>query len=129
MLSQALGLLAGAPFLYFVGWAPAVSMLLAALVGFGLCRGIYDSNLWASLHDEVELRRRAVAVGVMNAMGWFGGGCAPYAIAAMSQHWGMGRCFSALSMVYLAVGLLLGTVALRRPSRRSVAVLTVAQLE
>jgi len=119
MLSQALGLLAGAPFLYFVGWAPAVSMLLAALVGFGLCRGIYDSNLWASLHDEVEPRRRAVAVGVMNAMGWFGGGCAPYAIAAMSQHWGMGRCFSALSLIYLAVGLMLVAVALRRKGAES----------
>ena len=43
----------------------------------------------------------------MNAIGWFGGGLAPVAIAAASQRYGMSACLSANSLVYLLVGSIL----------------------
>jgi hypothetical protein len=44
------------------------------MIGFGYFKGMYDANIRASLHDVVKPERRATAVGVMNAIGWLGGG-------------------------------------------------------
>ena len=71
------------------------------------CKGFYDANIWASLHDVVRPERRATAVGFMNSIGWLGGGIAPVAIAAASARYGMSACISATSALYFVVGLLL----------------------
>ncbi len=108
MRVQALGLIAGAPFLFLTGWTLSIPVLIAAMIGFGYAKGIYDSNIWASLHDVVQPECRATAVGVMNSLGWLGGGIAPLVIAAASAHYGMGVCLSATSLIYLLVaGILL----------------------
>jgi MFS family permease len=104
MWTQAVGLLAGAPFLFLGGWSPTVGVLIAALVGLGVCKGIYESNLWASLYDVVPQESRATAVGLMNALGWLGGGVAPLALAAASERFTMSQCLSATSCVYLLGG-------------------------
>jgi sugar phosphate permease len=103
MKVQALGLIAGAPFLFLTGWTLSVPVLIGAMIGFGYCKGIYDSNIWAALHDVVRPECRATAVGIMNSLGWLGGGLAPLAIAAASQHYAMGVCLSATSLIYLLV--------------------------
>ena len=79
------------------------------MTGFGYFKGLYDANIWASLHDVVGPERRATAVGLMNAIGWLGGGMAPVAIAAASQRYGMSASLSANAAVYLGFGLLLCT--------------------
>jgi MFS family permease len=108
MRTQAFGLLAGVPFLFLTGWTRSIPVLVAAMIGFGYCKGIYDSNIWASLHDVVRPECRATAVGIMNSLGWLGGGIAPLAIAAASERFGMGVCLSATSLVYAMVaGILL----------------------
>jgi MFS family permease len=107
MLTQALGLLAGVPFIFLTGWTLSVPLLIAAMAGFGYFKGIYDANIWASLHDVVRPERRATAVGLMNAVGWIGGSTAPVAIAAASQHFGMSVCISANSLIYLLFGFLM----------------------
>jgi MFS family permease len=107
MLTQALGLFAGVPFLLLTGWAFQVRAFVLATIGFGFSKGLYDANIWASLHDVVPAGRRATAVGLMNSIGWLGGGIAPVAIAAASGVWGMGMCLSATSAVYAVAGLLL----------------------
>ena len=53
------------------------------------------------------LEGRATAVGVMNSIGWLGGGVAPVAMAKASGVWGMGTCLSATSAVYAVAGVLL----------------------
>lgn len=107
MRTQSLGLLLGVPFIFLTGWTMSVPVLILAMCGFGFFKGMYDANIWASLHDVVPAARRASAVGFMNAIGWFGGGVAPVAIAAASERFGMGACLSATSLIYLAFGLLL----------------------
>ena len=42
----------------------------AALVGVGLCKGIYDANIFASLYDVVAPELRGTAAGLMNTVGW-----------------------------------------------------------
>lgn len=107
MLTQALGLFAGIPFLLASGWTSTVTGFVIAMTGFGFFKGIYDANIWASLHDVVPVNRRATAVGVMNSIGWLGGGVAPVAIAAASGRFGMSACLSATSVIYGLFGLLL----------------------
>lgn len=107
MWIQSIGLMAGVPFIFLTGWTLSVPALILAMSGFGFFKGMYDANLWASLHDVVRPERRATAVGLMNAIGWVGGGLAPVAITAASQRYGMSAPLSATSLVYLLVGLLL----------------------
>jgi MFS family permease len=107
MRTQAYGLIAGIPFLFLTGWTLSVAALIIGMIGFGFCKGIYDSNIWASLHDVVRPESRAGAVGIMNSLGWLGGGMAPLAIAAASQRFGMGACLSATSLVYMIAAAIL----------------------
>ena len=107
MLTQALGLALGVPFIFLTGWTISVPVVIVALTGFGYFKGLYDANIWASLHDVVRPERRASAVGVMNSLGWIGGGVAPVAIAAASERFGMSACISANSVIYLMVAALL----------------------
>jgi MFS family permease len=107
MMTQAIGLLAGVPFIFMTGWTLSVPVLILAMAGFGYFKGLYDANIWASLHDVVPAARRATGVGLMNAVGWIGGGFAPVAIALAAQRYGMSASISASSVIYLVVGLLL----------------------
>ncbi|HEY8461708.1 MAG TPA: MFS transporter [Blastocatellia bacterium] len=107
MMAQALGLLAGAPFIFLTGWTLSIPALVLALIGFGYFKGMYDANIWASLHDVVRPERRSTAVGVMNAIGWLGGSAGTYAIGVAAPIYGMSGCLSANSLVYLLVGLLM----------------------
>lgn len=106
-LTQAIGLFLGVPFLFLTGWTLSVPVFVLAMTGFGFFKGLYDANIWASLHDVVPPERRATAVGVMNSIGWLGGGVAPIAIAAAPSRYGMSACLSATSAIYALFGVLL----------------------
>lgn len=105
MLTQAIGLLCGVPFILLTGLTTTVTAVIAAMAGFGFFKGLYDANIWASLYDVVPPANRATALGVMNSIGWLGGGVAPVAIGFMSQSFGMSRSIAATSAIYLVVGL------------------------
>jgi MFS family permease len=107
MMAQAIGLFAGAPFIFLTGWTLSIPVLVLAMIGFGYFKGMYDSNIWASLYDVVSPERRATAVGVMNAIGWLGGGVGTFAIGVAAPVYGMSGCLSANSIVYICVGLLM----------------------
>lgn len=107
MVVQAIGLALGVPFLFLSGWTISVGVLVLALTGFGYCKGLYDANIWASLHDVVPMEKRATSVGVMNSIGWIGGGMAPLAIAAAAQTYSMSVCLSATSLLYFLVAVML----------------------
>jgi predicted MFS family arabinose efflux permease len=107
MMTQMLGLFCGVPFIFVVGWTRQVPLLILAMACFGLFKGLYDSNIWASLHDVVPPQRRATAVGVVNSIGWLGAGTATVTIAVASQRFGMSACISATSLVYLFLAVVL----------------------
>jgi MFS family permease len=119
MLTQSFGLLLGVPFIFLTGWTHWIPLLVMAMIGFGYFKGLYDANIWASLYDVVPLRRRATALGLMNAIGWFGGGAGAVTIAALSAKYGMSASLSATSAIYLVFGsvLLIGTLALMSKPR------------
>jgi len=107
MLTQSFGLLCGVPFLFLAGWSITMGTVIVAMIGFGFFKGLYDANIWASLYDVVSIERRGAAAGMMNSLGWIGGGAAPVAIAMASVHYGMSACISATAAIYLFFGVLL----------------------
>jgi MFS family permease len=108
MWVQAIGLLAGAPLIFAAGWTESVEVLVVVLIGFGFCKGLYDSNTWAALYDVVRPKRRGTAVGLVNGLGWlFGGAPAPILIAVFAERYGFGPSISGTSLTYLLTGGLL----------------------
>lgn len=120
-LIQACGLLLGVPFIFLTGWSPTMPGLMAGMIGFGLFKGMYDANIWASLYDVIPIERRGVAAGTMNSLGWLGGGIAPIAIAAASRRFGLSACISATSLIYL--GLAFALILLARNMQHRAALL------
>lgn len=120
MLTQALGLLVGAAFVFLVGTTSETAVVLAAMSLFGFCKGIYDANIFASLFDFVEPRARATAAGLMNMVGWGGGALGPLAVGWMATYGPQANAIDNMSQaiawsatVYLAcVVLLLAAVFL-----------------
>jgi MFS family permease len=104
--TQSLGLLLAAPFVLLSGWSSSVALLLIGLGGAGLCKGIYDANIFASLYDVVPAAHRGTAAGLMNTVGWAGGLVAPIAVGFASEHLGLGTAVASTAAVYLLVGLL-----------------------
>lgn len=86
MLVQALGLGVGSAFVFLVGTTERVGVLLAAMTGFGLCKGLYDANIFAAIFDVVSPRARGTAAGIMNTVGWGGGALGPLAVGWLAQH-------------------------------------------
>lgn len=86
ILVQALGLVVGAGFIVLVGLTKEVRTLLVAMTLFGLCKGLYDANIFASLYDVIEPRARATAAGIMNTVGWGGGALGPLAVGLATKY-------------------------------------------
>ncbi len=100
----------GAPFVFLLGWADSSVIVFASLGLFGLFRGLYDSNLFASLYEVIRPEARATATGVMLAVAFLGGGSAAVAVGWLSQRIGLGSALASTSVFYLlAAGLLLVT--------------------
>jgi sugar phosphate permease len=47
ILTQAIGVLVGAPFIYWCGQTSSIVQMIVALTALGLCKGIYDANIFA----------------------------------------------------------------------------------
>jgi MFS family permease len=123
MLTQAIGLIGGVPFLFLTGWTRSLPLLMLAMTAFGYFKGLYDANIFASLYDVVEVRRRAAAAGILNSIGWLGGGLAPVVIARASESFGMSASISATCAIYFGIACLLlwgvKTHMSERPLKRS----------
>ncbi|MEI8288336.1 MAG: MFS transporter [Verrucomicrobiota bacterium] len=96
-----LGLLCGAPFIFWLGHSTNAPATFCALGVFGLFRGLYDSNLFASLYDVVEPRVRASATGLMLAFAFVIGSSAPAILGWMKTRAGLGAGLSMLCWFYL----------------------------
>ena len=109
MLTQAIGVGCGAPFVALCGHASSVHAAAAYLAIWGFGKGMYDANIFASVFDVIGADSRGTATGVMNCVGWLlGGGTAPLAIGFLATRIGLGASISFASLSYVAAALLLG---------------------
>ncbi|HEV8037347.1 MAG TPA: MFS transporter [Bryobacteraceae bacterium] len=119
MLVQAIGLVAGAPFVLLCGWTRSVPLLIVALTAWGFFKGIYDANIFASIFDVIPADARGRAAGLMNMVGWLGGGIAPVAVGYVAQKSSLSAAIMLTAGVYVLGALLLAAAVIRTkaPSR------------
>jgi fucose permease len=86
---------------YWLGHPTTPHSSYIALGLFGLFRGLYDSNLFASLYDVIEPRLRASATGLMLAFAFVIGSSAPTLLGLMKTRVGLGVGLSYLCWFYL----------------------------
>jgi sugar phosphate permease len=106
-LVQAAGLILAAPFIYLMGQSGSSAAVLAALGLFGVFRGLYDSNLFASLYEVIVPEARATVTGVMIALALLVAGSSPVVIGKLSVYIGLGPALGSTFAWYLAGGLLI----------------------
>jgi MFS family permease len=111
MYVQAAAAACAVPFVFLCGWTSQLTVAIAALTFWGLFKGFYDANIWASLFDVMPPEARGRAVGLMNMVGWLGGGTAPVVIGYLAQTWGLGGAISSAAYVYMAGAVVLATAA------------------
>jgi MFS family permease len=111
---QSAALLCGAPFVLICSQTTSMTILAAALAGWGLFKGIYDANIFASMYDVIPPEARGTAAGVMNMVGWLGGGAAPVTIGILAEQVGLSMALGCTTGVYL-----LGSLILLLASRMS----------
>ena len=105
---QAGGVLLGAPFVVWSGLSHSLRAVIAGLVLWGLCKGVYDSNIFAATFDVVPIGSRGTVSGLMNCIGWLlGGGAAPLAIGFLAMHISLGRAIASSAIVYVIAGMIL----------------------
>jgi MFS family permease len=109
MMVQAGALLLGAPFVFLCGSTHSIAALIAGLICWGLFKGCYDANIFASVYDVVRPEARGTAAGFMNMVGWLGGGTAPLIIGFLAARIGLSAAISSAALVYLLASLLLTT--------------------
>lgn len=108
IIIQAIGVLGGAPFVALCGMTQSVGWLMVALTAWGLFKGLYDANIFASVFDVIRPEARGTAAGFMNSVGWLaGGGSAPLVIGIIAQRESLGLAIALASLVYVAAGILL----------------------
>jgi MFS family permease len=86
IMIQAAGLIGGAAFVFLVGSTENKTTLILSMSIFGLCKGFYDSGIFASLYDTIEPRARGTAAGIMNTVGWGGGAFGPWLVGWIAEH-------------------------------------------
>lgn len=107
-LVQSAALFCGAPFVLLCSQTRAPGMLAFALIAWGLCKGLYDANIFASMFDVVPAEARGTAAGLMNMIGWLvGGTLAPITIGYLSQSVGLSTALGLTAGVYVIGGLVL----------------------
>jgi MFS family permease len=114
MIVQAAGVLGGAPFVVVCGLTHSTLWLVVALTAWGLFKGLYDANIFASLFDVIPPEARGTAAGFMNMVGWLGGGgSAPIVIGYLAGHESLGTAIAMAASVYVVAGALLIAAAAR----------------
>ncbi len=106
-LVQVVGLVLGAPFIFLLGWSGSSVVVFASLGLYGFFRGLYDSNLFASLYEVVRPEARATATGFMICVAFLCGGFAPVIIGWLSAQMSLGMALASTSLCYLGGGLLI----------------------
>jgi MFS family permease len=108
VLVQAIAVFAGAPFVWLCGATRSIRVLILGLIAWGIFKGLYDANIFASLYDVVPAEARGTAAGFMNLVGWAGGGgLGPAVIGFVAGRSSLGAAISLSAVVYLVAGVLL----------------------
>ncbi len=122
---QVAGFVLGAPFVYIMAKSTNIITVDAALFGFGLFKGIYDSNMFASLYEVIEAKYSAAATSFMLMIGFIVGSVSPYLLGVLGPQMGLSNGLAMMSVVYFlsAVPCLIATLFTINKEKRQLAAL------
>lgn len=116
MSLQAIGLVGGAVFLFFMGdvhvFGPSETLALVVLyvcfAGWGFFRAFFDANTYAVLYDVTPSRLHASCSSAMIMTGFAVGAFAPVVLGALKQSMGsLSKTFPMLAIVWVVCGILM----------------------
>jgi MFS family permease len=105
--TQAAGLLLASPFLFLLGHADTRTVLLAALIVFGVGRGFYDCNTMPVLCQVARDDLRSTGYGIFNFAGCLAGGLVAALAGALKSVIGLAAAFQIAAAILCLSGLLL----------------------
>jgi MFS family permease len=108
LVIQSVALLGGAPFIFLMGISNNQAVTYSALAIFGFMRGVYDSNIFASLYEVVKPSIRSSATGFMLMFAFLMGAFAPLILGILKPTLGLAVSFSSLSAFYVLGSILIG---------------------
>jgi sugar phosphate permease len=86
--------------------------LIVSLILWGICKGFYEANIFASAFDVIRPEARGTATGFMNMMGWLAGGStAPIVVGFLSDRIGLSYAMALTSLSYVIASALLVVAA------------------
>ena len=89
LLLQTLALLAGAPCLFFAGFAPTAVVMIVMSAAYGLFRGLCEANTHATLFDVIAPAYRSTSVGIFSVFAFFVGGFSGVLMGWLSEKYGV----------------------------------------
>jgi MFS family permease len=110
---QALGIFCGIPMILLCTLTTNLELAIAAMVALGLCKGIYDSNIWPAIYEVVPPSRRSSAVGMANMVGWVGAFVGTLGLGAVVDSGvTMSHAIAYTAVIYAGVAVLLAASAI-----------------
>jgi MFS family permease len=114
ILVQAVGIFFEAPFAAWCALTGEMHWLIFSLICWGICKGFYESNIFASVFDVIRPEARGTAAGFMNMTGWLAGGStAPLVVGFLSERIGLSHAMAFTSLAYVIASVLLAIAAFR----------------
>lgn len=101
------------PCIFLLGAAPSLLSMRIAAAFFGFCAGLVTGNQAASAFDVVPSAFRATAIGVLNFLGCFISGFAPYLGGVARDTIGVGQLMAFTGVAYLLTACLILYATLR----------------
>ena len=121
MIVQTAGFVLGAPFLFLIGVGSTEFVLCLAMVGYGLFKGMYDSNLFAAVYDVVDAKYSAMATSFILMFSFLIACTSPLLLGVLKPAIGLAGGMKLMSVVYLAsaIPLLIAIIYTFDKERRS----------
>lgn len=108
MWLQALGLVLGAVFLFFMGGDRSLTIVYICFAGWGFFRAFFDANTYAVLYDVTPPRLHASCASVMGMTGFAIGSLAPVILGALKQSLGsLSSTFTILAVIWVVCGVMM----------------------
>jgi len=85
MMVQSLALVLGAASVVAMGKVSETGDIIIAMVCFGLCKGAYDAGIFATVFEFVTPWEHSSTAGLMNTLGWVGGGVGTLLVGLISS--------------------------------------------
>jgi MFS family permease len=120
-LTQGLGAIIAAPFLFVVGFTESVPVAIAALIAFGVGKGFYDCSTMPVLAQVARPEIRATGYGVFNLAGCVIGGAMAAVAGALKPVIGLSGAIQASAIVLISAAGALWMVSRALEAQRAAA--------